>query len=126
VLVQVRQPDPIGDPRWPRRARRASPDSLAVARSAALSASYTRPGTPALEIVEDRYGRASTLLPSQLPVSRWHDVVGEQTLADSILDRIVHHAQRIELKGARRVSALKATHRRAAPSMDYGDELQPA
>jgi IstB-like ATP binding protein len=46
-----------------------------------------------LEIVEDRYGRASTLLTSQLPVSRWHDVVGEPTLADTILDRIVHHAQ---------------------------------
>jgi DNA replication protein DnaC len=55
-----------------------------------------------LEIVEDRCGRASTLLPSQLPISRWHDVVGEPTLADAILDRIVHHAQRIELKGARR------------------------
>ena len=52
-----------------------------------------------LEIVKDRYGRASTLLTSQLPVSRWHDVVGEPTLADAILDRIVHHAQRIELKG---------------------------
>jgi DNA replication protein DnaC len=52
-----------------------------------------------LEIVEERYGRASTLLTSQLPVSRWHDVVGEPTLADAILDRIVHHAQRLELKG---------------------------
>ena len=62
-------------------------------------ASYTRPGTPALEIVENRHGRASTLLTSQLPVSRWHDVVGEPALADAILDRIVHHAQRIELKG---------------------------
>ena len=69
-----------------------------------------------LEIVEDRCGRASTLLPSQLPISRWHDVVGEPTLADAILDRIVHHAQRIELKGARRrVSALKGTRRRARP-----------
>lgn len=52
-----------------------------------------------LEIVGDRYGRASTLLTSQLPVSRWHDVVGDPTLADAILDRIVHHAQRIQLKG---------------------------
>jgi DNA replication protein DnaC len=52
-----------------------------------------------LEIVEERYGRASTLLTSQLPVSRWHDLVGEPTLADAILDRIVHHAQRLELKG---------------------------
>ena len=54
-----------------------------------------------LETIEDRYGRASTLLTSQLPVSRWHDVVGEPTLADTILDRIAHDAQRIDLKGAR-------------------------
>jgi DNA replication protein DnaC len=52
-----------------------------------------------LEIVEDRYGRTSTLLTSQLPVSRWHDVVGEPTLADAILDRLVHNAYRIELEG---------------------------
>jgi DNA replication protein DnaC len=52
-----------------------------------------------LEIVEDRYGRTSTLLTSQLPVSRWHDVVGEPTLADAILDRLVHNAHRIELEG---------------------------
>jgi DNA replication protein DnaC len=52
-----------------------------------------------LEIIEDRYGRASTLVTSQIPVSRWHDVVGEPTLADAILDRLVHNAHRIELEG---------------------------
>jgi DNA replication protein DnaC len=52
-----------------------------------------------LEIIEDRYGRASTLITSQIPVSRWHDVVGEPTLADAILDRLVHNAHRIELEG---------------------------
>ena len=52
-----------------------------------------------LEIVEDRYGPTSTLLTSQLPVSRWHDVVGEPTLADAILDRLVHNEHRIELEG---------------------------
>ena len=53
-----------------------------------------------MEIVEERYGRGSTMITSQLPVSTWHDVIGEPTFADAILDRIVHNAYRIELDGA--------------------------
>lgn len=52
-----------------------------------------------LEIIEDRHGCRSTLVVSQLPVANWHEVIGEKTIADAILDRIVHHANRIELKG---------------------------
>ena len=52
-----------------------------------------------LEIVEDRYGRGATLITSQIPVDRWHDLIGEPTLADAILDRIVHNAHRLQLKG---------------------------
>jgi len=52
-----------------------------------------------LEIFEERYRRKSTLITSQLPVSRWHDLIGEPTIADAILDRIVHNAHRIELEG---------------------------
>ena len=52
-----------------------------------------------LEIVDDRYDKSSLLITSQVPVARWHDVVGDPTLADAILDRIVHRAHRIELKG---------------------------
>ena len=52
-----------------------------------------------MEIVEDRYGRGSTLITSQLPVDTWHDVIGEPTFADAILDRIVHNAYRLELDG---------------------------
>jgi DNA replication protein DnaC len=52
-----------------------------------------------LEILEDRHGRASSLFASQLPVSGWHQVIGEPTIADAICDRIVHTAYRIELKG---------------------------
>ena len=47
-----------------------------------------------MEIVEDRYGAGSTLITSQLPLSTWHDVIGEPTFADAILDRIVHNAYR--------------------------------
>jgi len=52
-----------------------------------------------MEIVEDRYGMVSTLITSQLPLSTWHDVIGEPTFADAILDRIVHNAYRLELSG---------------------------
>jgi DNA replication protein DnaC len=52
-----------------------------------------------LEIVEDRYQSAATLITSQLPVAQWHEVIGEATFADAILDRIVHNAHRLELDG---------------------------
>jgi DNA replication protein DnaC len=52
-----------------------------------------------LEVVDDRYDRGSLLITSQVPVNRWHEVIGDPTLADAILDRIVHRAHRIELKG---------------------------
>lgn len=53
-----------------------------------------------LEIVDDRDGRGSLLITSQLPLNRWHDVVGDMTLGDAILDRVVHRAHRLELRGA--------------------------
>jgi len=52
-----------------------------------------------LEILEDRYGRASTLLATQIPVSDWHDRLGNPTLSDAVMDRIIHNAYRLELKG---------------------------
>ncbi len=52
-----------------------------------------------MEIIEDRHGKRSTIITSQLPVMNWHETIGENTLADSILDRIVHQAHRIELVG---------------------------
>ena len=52
-----------------------------------------------LEILEERYGRRSTIVTSQLPLSSWHEVIGDPTYADAILDRLVHNAHRIELTG---------------------------
>jgi DNA replication protein DnaC len=52
-----------------------------------------------MEIIEDRHGKRSTIITSQLPVKQWYDVIGEKTVADAILDRLVHNAHRIELKG---------------------------
>ncbi len=52
-----------------------------------------------LEIIEDRHGKSSTIIASQVPVNKWHELLGEQTIADAILDRIIHTSNRIELQG---------------------------
>jgi len=52
-----------------------------------------------LEILEDRYQRRSTIVTSQLPVSQWHEAIGDPTFADAILDRLIHNAYRVDLKG---------------------------
>ena len=52
-----------------------------------------------MDIVEDRHGKHSTIIASQVPVKNWYDVIGEQTVADAILDRLVHQSVRIELNG---------------------------
>ena len=52
-----------------------------------------------MEIIEDRHGRKSTIISSQLPVAKWYEVIGDSTVVDAILDRMVHAAHRVELKG---------------------------
>lgn len=52
-----------------------------------------------MEIIEDRHGKSSMIITSQLPVNKWYEVIGEKTIADAILDRIIHDAHRMELKG---------------------------
>jgi len=63
-----------------------------------------------LEIIEDRHGKGSVLITSQVPVSSWYDIIGEKTIADAILDRLVHDAHRIELKG----ESLRKTRKRTS------------
>jgi len=52
-----------------------------------------------MEIIEDRHGKKSTIITSQVPVAKWHDLIGEDTVADAVMDRIIHQAHRLELKG---------------------------
>ena len=59
--------------------------------------SYSR--ATLMEVIEDRHGKRSTIIASQLPVAQWYDIIGEATVADAILDRLVHDAHRIELEG---------------------------
>ena len=63
-----------------------------------------------MEILDDRYGESSTVMISQLPVSEWYGAIGDNTLADAILDRIVHNSHRLELGGEsmRKIEAEKA------------------
>jgi DNA replication protein DnaC len=51
------------------------------------------------EIIEDRYHKTPTLITSQCPIKDWHAIIGEPTVADAILDRLLHHSYKIELKG---------------------------
>lgn len=55
-----------------------------------------------LEIMEDRYKRKSTIFTSQIPVDHWHEIIGDPTIADAILDRVVHNSHKIRLKGESR------------------------
>ncbi|MEY3590713.1 MAG: hypothetical protein RLZZ466_1234 [Bacteroidota bacterium] len=55
--------------------------------------------TALMEIIEDRHGKRATIITSQLPIKEWYEVIGETTIADAILDRVINNAQRIELKG---------------------------
>jgi DNA replication protein DnaC len=66
--------------------------------NAGLTALSTQDRADLLEILDDRVSTGSTLIASQLPVDTWHAYLGEPTLADGILDRLVHHSHRIELK----------------------------
>ena len=64
-----------------------------------------------LELLDDRYGHTSTLVTSQLPISEWHAWIGDPTLADAILDRLVHNAHKLTLKGpSRRKETAEAKH----------------
>lgn len=65
-----------------------------------------------LEIVEERYNRKSTLIASQVPVDHWHEIIGDPTIADAILDRIVHNAHKLCLKA--KVSKRKESHAESA------------
>lgn len=76
-----------------------SKQSIAILDDFAIQP-FDAPSRAALmEIIEDRHGKTSMIITSQLPVSAWYEVIGDKTIADAILDRIVHDAHRMELNG---------------------------
>jgi DNA replication protein DnaC len=88
-----------GDGRYPRLMRALGGVKLLILDDWGLEPLGPEQRRDLLEIVEDRYGRGATIITSQLPVDRWHELIGDPTLADAILDRIIHNAHRLKLKG---------------------------
>ena len=70
-----------------------------------------------LEIVEDRYEARSIIITSQLPVDRWYEIIGNPTMADAILDRLVHNAYRLELEGPRSMRETEPGSEAQAPAI---------
>jgi DNA replication protein DnaC len=88
-----------GDGRYARICRALFGVQLLILDDFALEPIDAQARHELLEIVEERYGRRSTLITSQLPLNQWHTIIGDPTYADAILDRLVHNAHRIELSG---------------------------
>jgi DNA replication protein DnaC len=99
-----------GDGRYPRLVRALGGVQLLILDDWGLEPLDAQARHDLLEILEERYGRRSTIITSQLPVESWHQVIGDPTYADAILDRLVHNAQRLNLSG----DSLRRT--RAKPS----------
>jgi hypothetical protein len=76
-----------------------------------------------LEVVDDRHQRGSTIITSQVPIENWHDVIADPTIADAVLDRLVHNAHRLALNGD---SAPNLTQpRKSDPTPNAGNETRP-
>ncbi len=88
-----------GDGSFPRRLKRLAAVDLLILDDWGLKPLTPQGRHDLLEILEDRYGRKSTLVTSQVPIAEWHGLIGHATYADAILDRLVHNAHRIDLTG---------------------------
>jgi DNA replication protein DnaC len=88
-----------GDGSYSKLMNSLAKDHLVVVDDWGLSVLNDQEQRDFLEILEDRYGIHSMIIASQLPVEHWHEVIGNPTLADAILDRLVHNAYKINLKG---------------------------
>jgi DNA replication protein DnaC len=87
------------DGRYPQLMKKLARTDLLVLDDWGLAKLTAAQRRDLLEVLDDRHDRRSTLVTSQLPVEHWHKIIGDPTLADAILDRLVHNAYRIELKG---------------------------
>ena len=92
-------PLPRGDGRYARLLKSLGRTELLILDDFGLEPLDANARHDLLEILEERYGRRSTIVTSQLPIPSWHAVIGDPTYADAILDRLIHNAHRIELTG---------------------------
>ena len=82
-----------------KRLKQWSRITLLVIDDLGLAAAGAKPYRELLEIIDDRQGKGSVVITSQFPVAQWHELVGDATVADALMDRLVHQAYRFELKG---------------------------
>ncbi|MCP4608216.1 MAG: ATP-binding protein [Planctomycetes bacterium] len=88
-----------GDGRYETILRRIAKTDLLIIDDFGLHPMNDEARRDCLELIEDRCGKRSTLVTSQIPLDQWFDVIGDPTLADAILDRLVHNAYKVDLKG---------------------------
>lgn len=89
-----------GDGRYSKIMNSLAKTNLLIIDDWGLSVLTDRERRDMLEILEDRHQRQSTIITSQLPLEHWHEAIGNPTLADAILDRLIHNAHKIRLKGS--------------------------
>jgi DNA replication protein DnaC len=88
-----------GDGSYPRLMNQLAKTDLLILDDWGLQKIAAAQRNDLLEVIEDRYGLRATLIAGQLPIEHWHEYIGEATLADAILDRLLHNAHRLPLKG---------------------------
>jgi DNA replication protein DnaC len=88
-----------GDGRYGRLLKMLARVELLIVDDWGLAPLTLDQGRDLLEVLDDRHGRSSTIVTSQLPVDHWHELIGNPTVADSVLDRLIHNAHRLILKG---------------------------
>ncbi|MBK1702974.1 AAA family ATPase [Halochromatium glycolicum] len=127
-----------GDGSWNRSVGQLVRMELVILDDWGLAKLNAAQRTDLMELIEERHGRHATLIASQLPVDTWHELIGEATLADAILDRLLHNAHRLALSGeSMRRGALQPetteqgldrrdTPGNAVPAPDRGQRVQAA
>jgi len=108
-----------GDGRYPRLLKSLARVELLILDDWGLAPLTSQQGRDLLDIVDDRHGRGSTIVTSQIPVKHWHELIPDPTIADAVLDRLVHTAHRLDLDGP----SLRAPVRTAEPDSVTATEL---
>jgi DNA replication protein DnaC len=100
-LPRLLQELPIakGDGRYPKLMASLAKTALLILDDWGLATLSDENRRDILELLEDRYGRGATIVTSQFPVDHWHQALGDPTLADAILDRLLHNAYKLSLRG---------------------------
>jgi DNA replication protein DnaC len=98
-----------GDGRYPRLLKSLARVELLVLDDWGLAPLTSQQGRDLLDIVDDRHGRGSTIVTSQVPVEHWHELIADPTIADAVLDRLVHTAHRLALDGPSMRNPKRAT-----------------